>query len=101
MKSIETTVVVYGTCAPTVKEIYVGLFIYTVSAKIIVDQCSHHGGDRSSIITVSAKSKEKTVVVYITNVLTVEKTDIASMLYFRYQEHREDRIVVYMIMVPC
>ena len=89
------------TCAPTVKEIYVGLFIYTVSAKIIVDQCSHHGGDRSSIITVSAKSKEKTVVVYIPNVLTVEKTDIASMLYFRYQEHREDRIVVYMIMVHC
>ena len=89
------------TCAPTVKEIHVGLFIYTVSAKIIVDQCSHHGGDRSSIITVSAKSKEKTVVVNITNGLTVEKTNIASMLYFRYQEHREDRIVVYMIMVPC
>ena len=55
------------------------------------DQCSHHGGDRSSIITVSAKSKEKTVVVYITNVLTVEKTDIASIVYFHCQEHREDK----------
>ena len=81
------------------EEIHIGLFIYTVSAKIIVDQCSHHGGDRSSIITVSAKSKEKTVLK-MTNVLPVEKTDIASIVYFRYQEHREDKIVVYMIMVP-
>ena len=64
------------------------------------DQCSHHGGYRSSIITVIAKNKEKTVVVYITNVRTVEKTDIASIVHFQYQEHREDKIVVYMIMVP-
>ena len=84
------------------EEIHVGLFIYTVSADnccCLHDQCSHHGGDRSSIITVSAKSKEKTAVVHITNVLTVEKTDIASIVYFQYQEHREDKIFDYMIMV--
>ena len=38
----------------------------------LYDQCFHNGGDRSNINTVIAKSKWKTLVVYMSNVPIVK-----------------------------
>ena len=85
------------------QEIHVGLFIYTVSAKIIVVVYMINVPTMEEIglvLLLSApRARRRQLLFYITNVLTVEKTDIASIVYFQYQEHREDKIVVYMIMV--